>query len=104
MTGNLEDAHFVMGKLVIEFYSFGAFLVSIIPKTGESSLFSALHFDLDVGSLEWLQRFDEDFTVHNVSGLVKGKFSLNLNPALREVASSVTKVEHLIINPGFIQP
>ena len=87
-----------MGKLVIELHSFRAFLVSILPKAGEGSLLSALHFDFNVGSLEGLERFNEDFSVHNVTGLIKGEFSLNLNPALWEVASSVAKVEHLIIN------
>lgn len=96
MTGNLENAHFVMGKLVVKFHPFGAFLVSFLPKACERSFFAAFHFDFNVSCLERLERFDENLAVHNVARLVKGEFSLNLYSPLREVASSVAKVKHLI--------
>jgi hypothetical protein len=100
VAGNLENAHFVVGKLVIKLDSFGALLVSVLPKASECGFLATLHFDFNVSRLEGLKRFNENLAVHDVSGLVEGKLGLDLNPSLWEVASSVAKVEHLIINLG----
>ena len=89
VSGNFENAHFVVGKPMVVLDAFRSSLVTILPKAGKSSFLSSFYFNLNVTCSQRLQHFNENLSVNGVSGLIEWEFSLYLNPALREVASSV---------------
>ena len=92
MTGNFENAQFVVRESVFVFDALRSSLVSILPEASESCFLTTFYFDLNVSCSEGLKYFDENFAIHSVSWFVKREFCLHLNSALREVAPSVGKV------------
>ena len=89
MSRNFENAHFVVGKPMVVLDAFRSTLVTILPKASKSGFLSSFYFNLNVTCGQRLKHFNENLSVYGVSGLIEWEFSLDLNPALWEVASSV---------------
>jgi len=64
----------------------------------ECSLFLAFDFDLNKCACKRLSNIDKNFTVDQITRLVKGVLSLNLNFSFREVATWITKEKHMYLN------
>jgi hypothetical protein len=67
-----------------------------IIEPGKSSLFLSFDFDLDEIGKYYAIDVDVDFAFNEVSRLVEGVLSLNLNFATFKTAAVVGKEEHLI--------
>ena len=105
MTGNLENAHFVVANFVFVIDSFRALHIMCLfalsfhfsPEAREGSFFTALDLDFDMSGCHRLGYFNEDFAVDGVAWLVKGKLSLDLNFSTGENTPTIAEVKHSIL-------